>query len=208
MRKCLFKYLHWAKHNPHTSHLKGFSPVWVCRWRFKLLFSVKHNPHKSHLKGFSPVWVRIWFLIFSLRENLNPHTSHLKGFSPVWVRKCLFISPLWENLNPHMSHLINFSSVWVRRWLFKLLLRAKHNPHTNLRRTGHISIKHIWRASPQYADDCSYAHFWKRINHKCHIWSVFHRCVVADVPLNFHCTNLAFKGPLRRKEFACVLVVQ
>ena len=109
VRMWFLKQPRWANHTPHTSHLNGFSPLWLRKCFFKLLSSEKHDPHKSHGNGFS------WRFILLLRAQRNSHKSHLKyGFSPVCVR--MWSLKLWNETkhNPHTSHLKGFSPVWVR----------------------------------------------------------------------------------------------
>ena len=144
--------------------------------------SRKHNPHTSHLKGRSPVWGPLCDFKDPLWNNLNPHTSHLNGRLPVWVHICDFKDPLLKNINPHKAHLKGFSPVWIRRWVFKqLLLRAKHNPYMKhlkglspvwVRMWPHQSELHKWHS---YGVSCewmvtSYRDWLCSLIHHRHSW--------------------------------------
>ena len=44
--------------------------------RFKCPLRAKHNPHKSHLKGFSPIWIIMWLVKFLLVLIKNKNSSY------------------------------------------------------------------------------------------------------------------------------------
>lgn len=41
-------------------------PVWVFTWQSRVDFTVKLFPHSSHLYGFSPVWIRTCLALESM----------------------------------------------------------------------------------------------------------------------------------------------
>ena len=60
--------------------------------------SVNPLPHSLHINGLSPVWVcRCWFRLPSL-ENPALHTLQVNRFSPVWILKCLVRAQFMEIL--------------------------------------------------------------------------------------------------------------
>ena len=105
----VFKILFWANHNPHI--LKGFL-LYDCALRsFKLSFVLaKHNPHLTHVNGFSPVSVHKYIfklmathtrvslkrectrVLMFYRRRRNIHI--MSYFTGWWERKWLFRAKL------------------------------------------------------------------------------------------------------------------
>jgi hypothetical protein len=56
--ECLFKSDMRENVLQHLRHLYFLTSLWVCMWARKLDRSAKARAHTSHLNGFSPVWVR------------------------------------------------------------------------------------------------------------------------------------------------------
>lgn len=68
------------------SHLCQSNTEWaVLLWTLILLFTLNRFRQTSHLKGFSPVWIRWCSLSLYLFLNVFLQTSHSKGFTPIWI---------------------------------------------------------------------------------------------------------------------------
>lgn len=81
--------------------------IFSCSLRWALIFSGLANARsqRSHLKGFSPVCVKRWRLRYLDEAYPLPHFSQMYGFSPVWFLSCTINSLfLWYGL-PQCLHL-------------------------------------------------------------------------------------------------------
>jgi hypothetical protein len=107
---------------PQTSHLWGFSPVWVKLWVLRYPELLKPFSHSSQLHGFSPVLISKCSFKFELSVNPLPQYVQEKGSSPVWVSKCLHRSTCCMYPLQHAVHMCGFSCVCERACFLSLLL--------------------------------------------------------------------------------------
>ena len=104
------------------------SPWTVLMWCVTWDFCVKAFPHSSHLWGFSPVWIRIYFPIERLKHKLSYNKYNYVAFHIISVhgrqafseREILHHNPEQDNekdlfLHGRPSELINLSWCWM--WL-------------------------------------------------------------------------------------------
>ena len=89
-----------------SSHVYGFSPLWMRRWRDRS--EDVENPllHTSHVNEFSPVWVVICpsaAIVAEAQENSCPHTSH-RTFSPMVENVESSIFEFYEGILMQMLH--------------------------------------------------------------------------------------------------------
>lgn len=83
--KCLLRFDWSANPRPHTSQVKGFSPVCVLSWMtwcdlVTKLFSQKVHLCRRSCECFARMWTRS--VLGSLK--VVPQSSHLYGFLPLW----------------------------------------------------------------------------------------------------------------------------
>ena len=96
------------------SHLYGFSPVCVLLCSFKLPLFAYAAGQTSHLKGFSPVWVFKWVLRWYARLAEYWQKSHLCDLIdllPAWVLQWVLKEDLRRKVAPHMSQMYGSSLV-------------------------------------------------------------------------------------------------
>ena len=141
------------KHNPHLSHLNGFSPISVRKYIFKLIathnsqcwrvslkcecthvFLFYRRQRNSHIISyFTGWWERNCIFKRLFRAKCKPHKSLWNGLTTMsaqmpWAVFTVIV-PLWAKHNTHASHVKSSTPVWVHKCFFKALLRAKNNSH-------------------------------------------------------------------------------
>ena len=78
-------------HNCMHYFMKGLSRMCILSWMFRQLERANDFPHTSRVKGFTPVPVCAISCILRLLELTNdfPHTSQVNCFTPVCVMLCI-----------------------------------------------------------------------------------------------------------------------
>lgn len=110
--------------------------TWECKvlWTAKVRDWQKPFPHSSHLNGFSLLWMYLWSLRWSWRRNALPQMSQEYGLSSVWVLSCInrlydFVKCRWQYLHMNSFFVLinqkkrsmNLTAAWK---LLKLMMDA------------------------------------------------------------------------------------